>query len=57
MMAQQVRILGVNSLTHVAAFPDVPTFAEAGYPIENPIFAWRGLAVAKGTRPRRSWSC
>lgn len=48
---QQVRILGVNSLTRVAAFPDVPTFAEAGYPIENPIFAWRGLAVAKGTPP------
>lgn len=49
--AQQVRILGVNSLTRVAAFPDVLTFAEAGYPLESPIFAWRGLAVAKGTPP------
>jgi tripartite-type tricarboxylate transporter receptor subunit TctC len=25
--------------------------AEAGYPIENPIFDWRGLGVAKGTPP------
>lgn len=49
--AKQIRILGVNSLTRVSAFPDVPTFAEAGYPIENPIFAWRGLAVAKSTSP------
>ena len=30
--AKQLRILGVNSLTRVAAFPDVPTFAEAGFP-------------------------
>lgn len=49
--AKQLRILGVNSLTRVGAFPDVPTFTEAGAPIENPIFAWRGLAVAKGTPP------
>ena len=49
--AKQLRILGVNSLTRAAAFPDVPTFTEAGSPIEQPIFAWRGLAVAKGTPP------
>jgi tripartite-type tricarboxylate transporter receptor subunit TctC len=49
--AKQLRILGVNSLTRVSAFPDVPTFAEAGFPLENPIYAWRGLAVAKGTPP------
>ena len=35
----------------MSAFPDVPTFAEAGFPLENPIYAWRGLAVAKGTPP------
>jgi tripartite-type tricarboxylate transporter receptor subunit TctC len=48
---QQVRILVANSLTRHPAFPDVPTVAEAGYPIENPIFDWRGLAVPKGTPP------
>ena len=48
---KQLRLLAVNSLSRQPVFPDVPTFAEAGYPIENPIFAWRGLAVAKGTPP------
>jgi tripartite-type tricarboxylate transporter receptor subunit TctC len=48
---KQVRILVANSLTRHPAFPDVPTVAEAGYPIENPIFDWRGLAVPKGTPP------
>ncbi len=48
---KQVRILGANSPTRHPAFPDVPTFTEAGYPIENPIFDWRGLGVAKGTPP------
>jgi tripartite-type tricarboxylate transporter receptor subunit TctC len=48
---KQLRLLAVNSLSRQPVFPDVPTFAEAGYPIENPIFAWRGLAVTKGTPP------
>jgi len=48
---KQLRLLAVNSLSRHPVFPDVPTFTEAGYPIENPIFAWRGLAVAKGTPP------
>ena len=48
---KQLRLLAVNSLSRQPVFPDVPTFAEAGYPIENPIFAWRGLAVAKCTPP------
>jgi tripartite-type tricarboxylate transporter receptor subunit TctC len=48
---KQVRILGANSPTRHPAFPDVPTFTEAGYPIESPIFDWRGLGVAKGTPP------
>jgi len=48
---KQVRILAANSPTRHPAFPEVPTMAEAGYPIENPIFDWRGLATAKGTPP------
>jgi len=48
---KQLHLLAVNSPNRHPVFPDVPTFAEAGYPIENPIFAWRGLAVAKGTPP------
>jgi tripartite-type tricarboxylate transporter receptor subunit TctC len=47
----QIRILAANSPTRHPAFPDVPTVGEAGYPIENPIFDWRGLAVPKGTPP------
>jgi len=49
--AKQIRLLGANSPARHPAFPDVPTFAEAGFPIEDPVFDWRGLAVAKGTPP------
>lgn len=48
---KQVRILAANSPTRHPAFPDVPTMAEAGYPIENPIFDWRGLGAPKGIPP------
>jgi len=48
---KQVRILAANSPSRHPAFPDVPTMAEAGYPIENPIFDWRGLGAPKGTPP------
>ncbi len=48
---KQVRILAAVSPTRNPFFPEVPTIAEAGYPIENPIFDWRGLGVAKGTPP------
>ncbi len=48
---KQVRILAAVTPTRNPFFPDVPTVAEAGYPIENPIFDWRGLGVAKGTPP------
>jgi tripartite-type tricarboxylate transporter receptor subunit TctC len=48
---KQLRILAANSPVRHPAFPDVPTMAEAGYPIENPIFDWRGLGTAKGTPP------
>jgi len=48
---KQVRILAVNNVTRHPAFPEVPTMAEAGYPIENPVLDWRGLGVPKGTPP------
>ena len=48
---KQVRILAANSPTRHPAFPDVPTMAEAGFPIENPIFDWRGLGAPKGIPP------
>ncbi len=48
---KQTRFLAAISPTRNPFFPDVPTVAEAGYPIENPVFDWRGLAVAKGTPP------
>jgi tripartite-type tricarboxylate transporter receptor subunit TctC len=48
---KQVRILAANAPNRHPAFPDVPTMAEAGYPIQNPIFDWRGLAIPKGTPP------
>jgi tripartite-type tricarboxylate transporter receptor subunit TctC len=48
---KQVRMLAAVMPARNPFYPDVPTVAEAGYPIENPIFDWRGLAVAKGTPP------
>jgi tripartite-type tricarboxylate transporter receptor subunit TctC len=48
---KQIRILAAVSPTRHPAFPDVPTINEAGYPIDHPIFDWRGLATARGTPP------
>ena len=48
---KQVRILAAVSPTRHPAFPDVPTITEAGFPIDNPIFDWRGLGAPKGTPP------
>jgi tripartite-type tricarboxylate transporter receptor subunit TctC len=48
---KQVRLLAANSPNRHPAFPDVPTMAEAGFPVENPIFDWRGLGAPKGTPP------
>ena len=48
---KQIRMLAAITPTRNPFFPDVPTVGEAGYPIENPIFDWRGLGVAKGTPP------
>lgn len=46
--AGEVRILAVVADERVAGFPDVPTVAEAGYPLAAPIYDWRGLAAPKG---------
>jgi tripartite-type tricarboxylate transporter receptor subunit TctC len=46
---KRVRILAVNDLQRHPMFPDVPTLAEAGYAIEQPVLDWRGLAAPKGT--------
>ncbi len=48
---KQTRFLAAISPTRNPFFPDVPTIGEAGYPLDNPIFDWRGLGVAKGTPP------
>ena len=48
---KQIRMLGAMNPSRHPVFPDVPTMAEAGYPLEDPIVDWRGLAAAKGTPP------
>lgn len=47
--SKQVRVLGAAADARHPAMPDVPTYAEAGYPMESQISDWRGLAVPKGT--------
>ena len=44
----QIRVLAIAADERHPAMPDVPTYAEAGFP-SDPISDWRGLAVAKGT--------
>jgi tripartite-type tricarboxylate transporter receptor subunit TctC len=48
---KQIRMLGAMNPSRHPIFPDVPTMAEAGFPLEDPIVDWRGLATAKGTPP------
>jgi tripartite-type tricarboxylate transporter receptor subunit TctC len=48
---KQIRILAATSQERNSFFPDVPTVGEAGYPVKNLIFDWRGLVTAKGTPP------
>ncbi len=45
---KKVRILSVNNTVRHPLFPDVPTLAEAGYPLEAPVLDWRGLGAPKG---------
>lgn len=44
----QVNILAVNADSRHPAFPNVATFAEAGYKVDAPVLDWRGLALPKG---------
>jgi tripartite-type tricarboxylate transporter receptor subunit TctC len=48
---KEIRMLGAMSPTRHPAFPDVPTMAEAGYPLQDPVVDWRGLGAPKGTPP------
>lgn len=47
--AEKVRVLGVMSAERVSIAPQVPTFAEKGYPVEWG--ALRGIAAPAGTPP------
>jgi len=46
--AGRLRALGVTSESRFARLPDVPTFAEAGYP-QLEAFEWIGLLAPAGT--------
>jgi tripartite-type tricarboxylate transporter receptor subunit TctC len=48
---KQLRFLALNSNERHSSFPDVPTVAEAGYPLDVLLLDWRGLAAPKGTPP------
>jgi tripartite-type tricarboxylate transporter receptor subunit TctC len=47
--AAKIRAYGITAKARSAAAPDIPTAAEAGYPIEVSI--WHGLWAPKGTPP------
>lgn len=47
--SKQLRFLALNSDERHPSFPDVPTIAEAGYPLNTLLLDWRGLAAPKGT--------
>ena len=47
----KLRVLAVASDERVPYLPDVPTFREAGYPLDAAV--WFGLLVVKGTPPDR----
>jgi len=48
---KEIRMLGAMSLARHPSFKDVPTLAEAGYGIQDPVVDWRGIAAPKGTPP------
>jgi len=50
-LTKEIRMLGAMNPTRHPSFPDVPTIAEAGYPIQDPVVDWRGLGAPKGTPP------
>ncbi len=46
----QIRVLAIAADERHPAMPDVPTYAEAGFP-SDPISDWRGLGAPKGLPP------
>ena len=48
----KLRALAVASEKRVPALPDIPTYAEAGYPVVNDP-SWFGLIAPAGSRPHR----
>ena len=44
----KARALAVTGKTRVSTLPDIPTFAEAGYP-DVVVLNWQGIVVPKGT--------
>ena len=43
----QVRLLAMVGEQRHPSFPDVPTVAEAGFPMQKIIYDWRGIAAPK----------
>ncbi|AMJ61525.1 Bug family tripartite tricarboxylate transporter substrate binding protein [Bosea sp. PAMC 26642] len=48
---KQMRYLAITADQRHPSFQEVPTIAEAGYPVDGLILDWRGIAVPKGTPP------
>lgn len=46
---KQVKFLSMINDQRHSAFPDVPTIAESGFPLDGLIMDWRGVAAPKGT--------
>lgn len=46
--AGTMRVLGIQSDTRSDAFPDVPTYAEAGFDVDNTWQQFRGVIMPKG---------
>lgn len=48
--ANKIRPIAVTSTKRLSSLPEVPTFAEAGYP-QVTVFNWMGYVAPKGTSP------
>ena len=52
----KLRALAITTAKRPPAFPDVPTFAEAGI-ADMEIELWTGIVAPAGTPPRSSSAC